>query len=232
MTESRLQREATVERLRHRSSGRRIGFTLIEVLLATVLGAGVVAVGASVTVQSLMIQESVETHLMRDWARVRLLDQFEADVRGELAWLPEKARTLVLPTEPERLMEVVCLTDSADGRSSFRRRMPARIWYVVEDSANEPDDRCIFRVVQDLTTPQTAPIRQLLADNIAEARIEWLTSEGWVENALPREVDQKGVRALRLTCRWSAGSDRSATRTVLRHGWNDEAVQRRGAEGL
>ena len=198
-----------------RTGRRHSGFTLAEVLLAVLLGSAVVTVTAVVAVQSVSIQRVVESELADRWEQVRVLGQFEADMDSELVGLPDSVDTIVLPHEPDRLVEVIGLSAISDSVSPFRQSLPARIVYSLKESHSEPGQKTLLREVQYLTDSQGHLHRQILTEGLLEARVEQHSEGNWTARPVPGDSEIKRPDAVRMICRWSSNPDRTVTRTVI-----------------
>ena len=197
-------------------TGRRTGaFTLIEVLLAVMLGSTVVTATAVVAVQSVSIQRSVESDLVQRWRQVKIFEQFEADIESEVVWLPEAISTIVFNDEPDQLLEVIGLTWVHNPRSTFGERLPARIMYTLTDLPAEPGQKALVREVRYLTESQSSPHRQILTHGLLEARVEFHVDKEWTARPVIKAGASNRPDAVRLSCRWRSSPDRITVKTVI-----------------
>ena len=197
-----------------RTANRR-GFTLVEVLSAAMLGGALVTATAVIAVQSMSIRKTVESSVMERWQRVRLFNQFEADVDTALKWLGDRAKTLVFPEAPDRLVEILGLITVASPDSLAHRRMPGRIAYLIEESALLDGYKQLVRETVDLTKPGSDRLRKVVGDGLIECRMWQYRDGGWTTNMGSHEEHGKVPTAVRLTCRWDSTSNNLDTRTIM-----------------
>jgi hypothetical protein len=172
----------------------------------------VVAVAAG---QSVSIRRTVESELTRRWERVRPFDQFESDLRSELAWLKDTSKTIAFPQEPDHLVEILGLAEVPDQESLMRRRLPARIVYLIEEDISELQTKRVVRQIHFLTQTLEVVARETLATGLQEAWIEVHTQQGWssVPDAGSNEPERPD--AVRLLCQWGGEPLGAAQRTVV-----------------
>ena len=192
---------------------------LIEVVLALLLAGMVVSVTTVVAVQSVQVRRSLESQLTRRWERFELLDRFERDVDQAIWWLPETAKPLMFPDEPDRLIEIIGLVDAPSMDSMFRRRLPARIIYRLEGDPNEIGGRRLVREVLDLTVSGAAPRRSIAADGLSDAVVQGFVGGSWQSRPQGHGGKDVSPKAFRLVCRWQRAGEADAIGTVLIGDW-------------
>ncbi len=188
---------------------------MVEVMLATMLAGTVVAMTCGIAVHALRAESSAKAAVARRWERVRVYEQFEEDLRSALTGLPEDVQAIRINPEPGRILEVFCLAAVPDPEAFTRRRMPAKVSYVVEDAGTRDGNRKLVREVTDLT--QTVPVvrRQYLTKRLTEAVVEANWGSGWSARAPAQGVGEKRPAGLRLACHWDADGGKVETRTVV-----------------
>ncbi len=190
------------------------GFTLIEVMLAVLLGSVVVAVTGVITVQSLSIQRAVRSDMVDRWDHVHVFRQFEIDVQSALGGLPEDAPAIRINPEAGTLLVVYGIASMPGDGSLVRRRLPAKIIYQLEEAPGSSGPFRLVRVVTDLTSAEVSGFRHQLADGIHDATMEQYGANGWT-STLGKEASEDPPTALRLACDWDGDSHRVQSRTVL-----------------
>lgn len=190
-------------------SKRQSGFTLIEVLLALLLTGAVLSVAGSIAVQTVKANQSARRTAKDLEAPLRALDQFEADLRNTITWLPREASTLAIAPTAETLCEVVTLTDWPDPESALRRRYPTRVRYRLEDDGGGTGTLNLVREVDDLTD-DAAPRAHLVAERLASATLETFVGDAWTTKPSPTDV----IKAMRLTLTWAEMYSTPWVRTV------------------
>lgn len=188
------------------------GFTLIEVMLATVIGSMVIAAVSMISVESLRLQRSTTKRIKSRWMQQRVMQQFEQDVNAEVTWFPEEVPTVILPEEPERLIEVLSLADVPSTDGLFRTRMPAKVAYLVSSDEKDPTAKALWRELTDLTKPSLGPVRLKLAAGLDDVRIEVHGAHGW-DVAAMEPSDRPD--ALRLIFHWKDDGLGTIVRTVV-----------------
>lgn len=211
MRSRRRTNQSTIARMA-RPGVRGRAFTLIEVMLATVIGAMVISAAAVASVESLRAQQAARRLIRTRWADRAVLRQFEQDIAAEITWLPDAARTVKVPPESDRLLEIISLVDLPATDSMFRRRVPAKVSYVVTAAQGASSEKTLWRETIDLTQRNQEPVRRKLATRLSDVRIEAKGPKGWfiADGALKDRPE-----ALRLVCRWAADPNHDQVRTVV-----------------
>lgn len=193
---------------------KRSGFTLVETLLAVVLGSAVLTVASSIAVQSVRARYAVRRELQDRWCQAYVLDTFEADVRQAIRDKDGRYRTLEVPEEPGKILmlETLVWDDSSEGQ--FARRTPARVTYVYKPSPDRDMGGTLFRDVLDLTDPRQIVHRSTLSNSVTSASVEWFDGREWTSNAPNLEKDRDPPRGVRLVCRWHKQAPLPGTRVV------------------
>lgn len=193
---------------------QRAGFTLIEVMVALVLSASVAGISASVAVQSFRSVDTARSVSRLQWEQMEVMQQFETDLRSMLSNGPPQER-LMINTEQDQLLQVLGLTEAPTTESLFRRRLPGRIRYFVEADNAGPGLKRLVREVVDLTDPDEHHRRRVVARQLGDVQVEWLTTGDWSPGEWKLAEDNVQPTAVRLKCRWAAQSGEVMTRTVL-----------------
>ena len=211
---SRSNRHFPPNRVRGRIANH-CGFTLVEVMSAVMVGGMLVTATAVVVVQSVSIRKAVESTLTERWQRVRLFDQFEADVDTALKPIQAGVQALVFPEAPDRLIEILGLISVASPDSLAHRRMPGRIAYLIEESAVHNGYKQLVRETVDLTQPGADRSRKVVADRLTECRMWQYRDDGWTTDTGSHRRPGELPVAVRLTCRWDSDSNKVDTRTIV-----------------
>jgi prepilin-type N-terminal cleavage/methylation domain-containing protein len=192
----------------------RGGFTLIELLLATLLSGILTATTAVIVVQSVQMRSAVEAELAKRWERVGVLDAFANDAGAILRSFGDESEVIAFPSDGGRLIEMVTLADAPAGGRMFRRRLPARVAYTLEDSPDLPEVLRLVREIRYLTDPPSGRHRFTLAEGLRDAYVEVHDGAEWLR---PEDGKRTTVAALgvRLTCEWWDSSGGPAQRTVV-----------------
>lgn len=202
--------------MRTNSSGpcrrQRCGWTLVEMLVAVVIGGGVVSTAATVSVQSFTARKSVQAKLEKRWSREQVLQAFEQDVASRLLAVSSETGSVAPMTEPGGLVEINCLTTTVDVQAEFPRFLPAVVrWRLT--SAEQTGDVRVIRDVRFLMDPPEKVSRTVLGPPVHSARVEYLAGDQWTSD--PKSINRKRtVRAVRLALQWNESGDRQV-RTVL-----------------
>ncbi len=186
--------------------------TLVETLLALVLGSMIVTLSATVTVQAVKIQKTAKSTLEQRWERERVFDQFEEDVRSIITWLPEDAEMVALPPEADKLITMICLVPVPSGELMASRKLPARVTYIVENSPKAGSKRFVREVV-DLTATAATPSRRILLDAAEAVTIEKIAEKA-VTTGRRSQAAAEEIRGVRLACRWDHTDAHSDVRIV------------------
>ena len=217
MTEARRTSERSVAR-RQRVHCRH-ALTLIEVLLATVIGAMVVSTSAVVAVQAVSSQRTAQSAVQRAWRRDAVHRRFEQDLESRLRWLPESVGPVQVPAEPGSLLTILTLGDVADGTSLARVRMPVRVTWLVKGDPARNGHQWLYREVLDLTQANAEPRWQVLARDLSEVRVEARSPSGkdWSALRTSTQRDRSQRQAIRLVCRWAEPEEQRTTTVILRN---------------
>ena len=202
--------------LRRSSSPRRHvrSFTLVEVLLAVVLGSMLLATSSVIAVQCFASRGAVADEVETRWARRRVFDQFEADVTAACTWLPAETAVFEKGEDAGSLLSILALADAPTLQSPFRRRLPARIVYRVHE-ADGGHGRRLIRDVTFLTDPAGLSHRRVVAEGLTSVEIEQFSDTRWSGFGSDERGEAKPTMALRLTCQWADGREGGNARTVL-----------------
>jgi len=208
----------------HETAGQpRRGFTLIEMMLALLLGGTVLALSSGIIVQSLAVQESARMAVAQRSEQETALAQFYMDISSILPFPTDDVRTRGTEPDGRAALQVICLASIPSADSPFRRRLPARVSYRIEVDASENRLKRLVRAVDYLTEPAGSVRTFVVARDLLEARLEVHTSEGW-KNAQVDGLHDNHLRdAFRLTLRWAMDPEQIVTRTVIRG--TDEQAQ-------
>jgi hypothetical protein len=196
-------------------SDGRYAFTLLETLLAVLLGGAVVSVAAVVTVQSVSIRKVAAAEVAQRWASARVLDQFEEDVSSAITWSENWPQPIAFPRDADRLIEIVALVAAPDAGSAFVRRLPARTVYRIEELANGKSRLRLMRDVQFVTEPERASYSSLVASELSAARVERYQKGEWSDDPPTGDDVYEELRAVRLVLRTPNQDDGSMKRTVI-----------------
>lgn len=194
---------------------KRTAFTLIEVTLALLLGSSVVAVTGVVAIQSVQTQRAAREQVSRHWGEFLLFQQLETDVESAITWLPENVEPLKVSAGADELFKVYCLASVPSDGSLARRRMPARVTYRVETTADGSERWRIVREVQDLTDPGGSITRRILADELVSVAFDHHSANGWSGGVVTSNRREVVIDAVRLRCRFASHPKREVTRTIL-----------------
>lgn len=199
---------------RHEASA----FTLVEVMMALMLGSVVVAVCATITVQTAQLQSGVDARIARRWQRQRVGDQFAADVKSVLRGLPSDTNPIVINENDTQILRVFALADIPSVNLLGSSRTPAEITYRVSAASHETAAKRLIRRVRDLADPQGATYEYVLAEGLEDVRIEQFDNDSWRSKVERREGVPLDPVALRLICTWRRRPSIPDVRTVLLNG--------------
>jgi hypothetical protein len=198
---------------------RRLGecaaFTLVETLLAVLLGSAAVATAAAVAVDVVGVRKHVDAKITAQWSRMRIGEAFATDLRNVLRRTDVYEPSIRLPMERERLIEIHCLALRPTTGSMFVRRLPALVTYRIADSDGPEGTKRLVRETRFLTEPGEAPQVETLARGLESVTVEVLRKSEWRATTSERESDNVPLRAARLKCRWVRNSKSPLVRTVV-----------------
>ena len=207
---------------------KRNGLTLIETLLAVVLGSSVLTVASAVAVQAVRTRHAVRDELHARWERVHVFDTFEADVKHALVYGEDEVETFVVPDSPEQLLQVRTLVWEENPSTAFPRRAPALVTYVFQRRQNEAGGGTLFRDVVYLTDSNRIVHRQSLSGTLLEARVEWFKGKSWTLMTTETTEAKDPPAGVRLVCRWRGEPERPDQRLVALAGRNEAGDQEVG----
>ena len=193
----------------------RHSFTLIEVLLAVLLGSAVITVSGMVAVQSVSLQRASQVEVRKRWDRARVFWQFERDLNAALTWLPEDVVTVRVAPKPGRILEVLCLADVPAVDSPVGSRVPVKVSYIVENDPIQSDRKRLLREVRDLTRAHGTMHRRAVAEALMEVGIEMHTEAGWTSTLSLTGPPAREPTAVRLSCQWESTTGKQMRTVVL-----------------
>jgi hypothetical protein len=177
--------------------------------LALLLSGTVLTIASSVIVQSAKVERSSRRIMSAAWERWRLFEVIEADAKAILTSLPEDVELVTTGVQEPVILELVTLAAISEVGGIHRRRMPARVTYLLEESPGSPAGKRLVRSVQDLTRADSAQ-RQIIGRGLYDVRVELLDGE-----REKRPNPKQRPTAIRVICRWDNAMGDSLQRTLL-----------------
>ncbi len=194
----------------------RPAFTLVEVMLATLLGGVVLSVASFIAVDTLRARAIVTAELAERRARSLPFDQFQEDISLVISWLPGVGSAIELHPANDRLISIIALADGATTDSLFRRRLPAKISYLVREDPELPGSKQLLREVVYLTDAARRPSVHTLARHLHAVAVEmYRDASGWVSEPTRDQRSDGPPKAVRLRCEWTGSNQRRGVRTVF-----------------
>lgn len=190
-------------------------FTLVEMLLALALTTVLITVTGRIAVQTLESQASFE-RLRQSSRRANLVfEQLATDVGRLLAGLPGETTPLTLFGTPRQVLQLSDLASTAEESGDLHSALrPATVRYRLSERTDAEGGWRLTREVVDRTALGAVTMRETIAEQVAEFKVEVFSSGAWVTGFAPKESNAPTPAAVRVSVRWN-GETESQTRTFL-----------------
>lgn len=181
----------------------RRAFTLVEMLLALALTAVLFTLTGRVVVQTLQAQ----TFLEQDGSRSRrvdlVFDRLSTDLERWLPGLPGETAPLTVFGTPQQVLQFSTLAASAEEPGSLHVALrPATVRYRLSENSNADGSSSLVREVVDRTNAAALPLRETLAEQLVEFKVEVFSRGAWVNGFAPTESNTPPPSAVRVSLRW------------------------------
>lgn len=181
---------------------QRSGFTLVEVLIATMIGGFVLAAVGTISVNTVLSTKHVQQRTSSMWRWQRLESQLRHDMATRIDWMSPEQSTLQLSPDKDALFELICLAPSTSTASIMPQLVPTRITYSVISDPEKSEGKLLTRKSSDLTLDEEVVHSRIVAMALRGIQLEFWENKQW-EKTLKDEKDKALPRAIRLKFNWN-----------------------------